>query len=247
MLCGPGFSSRVVYNALRQRGSIERVIMEEKPALTQTLRRKLKKLGWWRTTGQLLFLLYSKCLGWVSRKRRQSLITGQGLDDSEISPVNLRRVTSVNSEEVVRALKDINPDAVIINGTRIISAEVLAAVDAPFLNTHMGITPRYRGVHGGYWALANNDPEHCGVTVHLVDSGIDTGGVLYQAVIEVQPQDNYTTYPVIQLAAALPLLRRALDDIAANGPQVTEGPGPSQLWYHPTLWQYLRNRWNGIR
>ena len=41
---------------------------------------------------------------------------------------------------------------------------------------HAGITPQYRGVHGGYWAVVNNDPEHCGVTIHFVDKGIDTGG-----------------------------------------------------------------------
>jgi methionyl-tRNA formyltransferase len=43
---------------------------------------------------------------------------------------------------------------------------------------HAGITPRYRGTHGGYWVLLNNDPGHCGVTIHLVDPGIDTGSIV---------------------------------------------------------------------
>src|SRR5438093_9923670 len=48
---------------------------------------------------------------------------------------------------------------VVVNGTRIISEAVLTASDAVFINMHAGITPKYRGVHGGYWALYNGDGE----------------------------------------------------------------------------------------
>ncbi len=56
----------------------------------------------------------------------------------------------------------------------------LAAIDAPFINYHAGINPKYRGQHPGYWALASDDAENAGVTIHLVDEGVDTGSVLYQ-------------------------------------------------------------------
>ena len=45
----------------------------------------------------------------------------------------------------------------VVNGTRILSRRMLESIDAVFLNMHVGITPKYRGVHGGYWALANGD------------------------------------------------------------------------------------------
>jgi folate-dependent phosphoribosylglycinamide formyltransferase PurN len=66
-------------------------------------------------------------------------------------------------------LKAINPDLVIVNGTRIISKKVLSSINSKFVNIHVGITPKYRGVHGTYWALVNNDVENSGVTVHFVD------------------------------------------------------------------------------
>ena len=56
------------------------------------------------------------------------------------------------------------------------TSPLLEAVPAVFLNTLAGITPSYRGVHGAYWALVQRQPDACGVTVHLVDAGIDTGG-----------------------------------------------------------------------
>ena len=63
-----------------------------------------------------------------------------------------------------------------------------------------GITPLYRGVHGAYWALAEGRRDLCGVTVHRVDAGIDTGEVLAQVLIDPTPQDNFVTYPWLQVA-----------------------------------------------
>jgi methionyl-tRNA formyltransferase len=42
-----------------------------------------------------------------------------------------------------------------------------SSINSKFVNIHVGITPKYRGVHGTYWALVNNDVENSGVTVHL--------------------------------------------------------------------------------
>jgi methionyl-tRNA formyltransferase len=141
---------------------------------------------------------------------------------------------------MIGALTALKPDAVVVNGTRIISKNVLSCIDAPFINTHMGITPRYRGVHGGYWALARGDAEHCGVTVHLVDQGIDTGGVLYQDTIRSEESDNFTTYPIHQIAEAIPLMKAALKDVEERRLTVKAGVLPSQLWYHPTIAEYFQ-------
>ena len=92
-------------------------------------------------------------------------------------------VPSVNSDLTIAELKRLSPAVVVVNGTRIIQEKVLGCVDAVFLNTHAGITPMYRGVHGGYWALASGDASNCGVTIHKVDKGIDTGSIVAQATI----------------------------------------------------------------
>ena len=83
---------------------------------------------------------------------------------------------------------------------------MLASAGCPVLNMHAGITPRYRGVHGGYWALAEHHPEWVGTTVHLVDPGIDTGGILAQTTFEVSGEDTIATYPDLHLVHGLPLL-----------------------------------------
>jgi folate-dependent phosphoribosylglycinamide formyltransferase PurN len=136
-----------------------------------------------------------------------------------------------------------DPKVVVINGTRIITERVLSATGAIFLNMHAGVTPLYRGVHGAYWALVSNDPEHCGVTVHVVDKGIDTGSIVAQAHIAPAPEDSFVTYPYLQLAAGLPLLEQAVREaLGGNLRCLPAPPGESRLWSHPGIIEYLRNR-----
>jgi folate-dependent phosphoribosylglycinamide formyltransferase PurN len=112
------------------------------------------------------------------------------------------------------------------------------------LNTHAGITPLYRGVHGGYWALAEGRPELAGTTVHFVDEGIDTGRIVDQAFIQVTPDDSFATYPYLHVAAGLSILIPAVERTLA-GTLEPRGPRdalPSRLRTHPTLWGYLGTR-----
>jgi phosphoribosylglycinamide formyltransferase 1 len=248
LLAGDGLSTRVMYHALREVFDIVEVVLEQKPSVLKMLRHRASKLGVVQTVGQLAFILYSRLLGHLSRPRIEQLLHRHGLSGEPIPAQAIARVDSANARGVAKRLRRLAPQAVVVNGTRILSKKLLNAVDAPFINTHMGITPMYRGVHGGYWALRNDDPAHCGVTVHLVDAGVDTGGILYQSVIAPGSDDNFATYPILQLAQGIPLMRAALRDVAAERVLPRIGEGPSQQWYHPTLLGYWRaRRRQGVR
>ncbi len=242
LLCGPSRSSRVMYHFLAKGFHLVRVIEETKPSGLRLLARRLKKLGLVTVTGQVAFMLLGKLRQRFSEPRVRALLMKFELDDSAIPAEFVARVDSVNNQSTVDLLKSLAPDVVVVNGTRIISERVLTTITCPFVNTHMGTTPRYRGVHGAYWALAENDKANCGVTVHLVDPGIDTGAVLYQARITPEPVDNFDTYTIYQLHAAIPLMKAALDDIRSGRLHPIPGVGPSRLWSHPTIWTYL-HRW----
>lgn len=53
-----------------------------------------------------------------------------------------------------------------------------------FVNLHNGPLPKYRGVNPINWALKNNEEQH-GVTLHLIDEGIDTGDILDQEIFSI--------------------------------------------------------------
>ncbi len=242
MLVDAGELSRIMYNGLKEEFEIIRLVVEDDISSLPLIYRRIRRFGLWRTIGQILFVLFNKVIRWLSAERIAVIKRDHGLDCAGYPSEKVTAVENVNDDQVVQLLRRIAPDAVVVNGTRIISERVLAATDAVFLNTHVGITPRYRGVHGGYWALVNGDASHCGVTVHLVDKGIDTGGVLYQETIAIGRADNIDTYPYLQIARAIPLMKRALRDVANGALTVRPGIGPSRLWSHPTLAEYLRYR-----
>jgi folate-dependent phosphoribosylglycinamide formyltransferase PurN len=244
VLAGPGVSTRILYHALERRFGVAKVIIEEPVPTRQLLRRRLRKLGARAVAGQVAFkLAIEPLLARRARARLDEIKREHALDDSEIPKDAVVEVSSVNAPETLGALRELLPDVVILNGTRIVAKHVLEGIASPIINMHAGITPLYRGVHGGYWALANRDPDNCGVTVHLVDAGIDTGRILGQACIHPTIADNFVTYPMLQLAEGLPLLLAAVEDLVEGRARTKPPPsGASRLWSHPTIGEYVAAR-----
>ncbi len=241
LLCSEGDSTRAVYNALNDEFASVTVLMEDEISRLQMAKRRAAMLGIIKTAGQVAFAAaVSPILNWAARDRIREIETEFRLR-KEMPTECVIRIRNVNSTEAIEKLREIDPDVVVVNGTRIIGKETLSAVDVPFINTHAGITPLYRGVHGGYWALAEGRTDLVGTTVHLVDKGIDTGSIIAQSFFSVTKEDNFATYPYLHTAAGLPLLVQAVRD-ALNG---TLKSGSSQLQlnsklrYHPTAWQYV--------
>jgi methionyl-tRNA formyltransferase len=240
ILATDGQSTNMLYHALKDDYQVK-VILEERISRVELVKKRLKKFSVPVVMGQLLFQI--GYLPWLRRKSGQRLteIEQQNNLINQAVPQNVTTwVNSANSEQCRLLLRSINPAVVVLCGTRILDTETLNCLRVPFVNIHAGITPLYRGVHGGYWALANNDPENCGVTVHFVDSGIDTGNILAQGVIKPTSQDNFTTYPILQLAVGIELLKDCLPAILNGTAVATKPQGKGKLWYHPTLSEYLR-------
>ena len=243
LLAGKGISTDILYNSLKNDFNIEAIILEEPVPPKEFIKKRIKKLGIWKVTGQILFQFsIVKYLNLSSVKRKKEILEQYGLDDSPLPTEKVVSLKSVNDTDCITLLQKINPDLVIVNGTRIISKEILNCIPVKFINIHAGITPKYRNVHGAYWALINNDYANCGVTVHLVDPGIDTGSIIYQKTINVTNKDNFVTYPLLQLAEGIIYLKKALEDIFEEELTLIKGTDESKMWHHPTLWQYLYRR-----
>lgn len=243
ILAGQGITSNIVYNSIKKDFNIEAIIFEKQVSRKTLLKKRIKKLGLWKVLGQVVFqVLVMNWLELTSKIRKAQILKQNGLDDSLPPVAKTFFVESVNDNATVKILQKLNPDLVVVNGTRIISEKILKSLSVPFINTHAGITPKYRNVHGAYWAIVNNDMENCGVTVHLVDKGIDTGSIIYQETIEIIEKDNFVTYPILQIAVGVGCLKKAINDIFEGSLIIKKRKSESALWYHPTLGQYLYHR-----
>jgi folate-dependent phosphoribosylglycinamide formyltransferase PurN len=246
ILAGKGESSSILFNAVNERFPVDKIIFEESVSKKKFFQRRVKKLGYLKVIGQLLFLVFIVPLIKLGKANRiQEILQKYQLNKTRINPNKIIEVGSINESIVVEQIKASNPDLILINGTRIISKKILKSTSAPFINIHAGITPKYRGVHGAYWALYNQDPELCGVSVHLVDPGIDTGGVLAQKIIKPTKEDNYSTYPFIQMGEGISLLKNKVIPNFMKSGKLNSIPSISKesfLWSHPTIFQYIKQR-----
>lgn len=250
VLGGPTENTRIVTNWLSSHFGDVSLLIEQPTPRRKFLANRVKRYGLLTTAGQVLYAaLVAPLLKRSSRARVREILELHGLD---VSPpgVPTFHVPSVNSKAAREVIARLAPDLVVVQGTRIVGKRTLDAIPVPVVNTHMGVTPLYRGVHGGYWALAEGRRDLAGTTIFLIDRGIDTGAVLAQVMFSPGPRDSIVTYPYLHLATALPVMTDTLPEVAAGRAQAARNPLglESKLRTHPTLWGYLY-RWlvRGVR
>lgn len=112
------------------------------------------------------------------------------------------------------------PDLVVCAGfMKLVSADFLAAFDRRVLNTHPSLLPKHPGVHAVRDTLAAGDAE-AGASVMWIDEGPDTGPVLAQVVVPVEPGDDEATLHARIKAAEAPLyvetIRRLIREITTS-------------------------------
>ncbi|MDX8142689.1 phosphoribosylglycinamide formyltransferase [Lentzea sp. BCCO 10_0061] len=91
------------------------------------------------------------------------------------------------------AVASYEPDLVVSAGfMKIIGEQFLARFGGRMINTHPALLPAFPGAHGVRDALAYG-VHVTGSTVHLVDAGVDTGPILAQEAVVVEPGDTEET------------------------------------------------------
>jgi len=86
------------------------------------------------------------------------------------------KVGALDSPGAVTAVGAERPDLLIYAGGGILRKAILEIARIGTLNAHMGLLPRFRGMNVAEWSRWYGAPTGC--TVHLVDSGIDTGDIV---------------------------------------------------------------------
>lgn len=233
----------IIANALIDRFGPVDVILEEGEPRSALIRRRIRKFGYVNAAGQTAMMVWTVLAKRLLKGRVARIVDENGLKTKPVQGQAITHVPSVNAPEFRSAVERLKPDLLFLVGCRMMKAEMLAAMPCPVVNYHAGINPKYRGMNGGYWALASGDAENFGGTVHLVDAGVDTGGTLYQARGKPARGDNFMTYAFRQVAMSREICVKAADDALAGHATVVASELPSKQWFHPTIWAYF---WTGL-
>jgi phosphoribosylglycinamide formyltransferase-1 len=120
------------------------------------------------------------------------------------------------------AVSSYQPDLVVLAGfMRILGPPLLERFPGKVVNTHPALLPSFPGAHAVRDALAYG-VKVTGVTVHLVDAGVDTGPIVAQAAVGVRDDDDEQTLHERIKVAERTLLVDAVGRLARGGLR-TEG------------------------
>ncbi|MGO1466611.1 MAG: phosphoribosylglycinamide formyltransferase [Microbacterium gubbeenense] len=96
-------------------------------------------------------------------------------------------------EELAVQLRAWNPDLIVLSGLmRLLPDNVVAEFAPRIINTHPAYLPEFPGAHGVRDALASG-ATRTGASVIQVDGGVDTGPILAQERVEIEPGDTEST------------------------------------------------------
>lgn len=129
---------------------------------------------------------------------------------------NLREVASTygfpvitcadqNSPAPVAQLKQWSPDVAIFTGGNILRDDVLRVPRLGVINSHIALLPEIRGMSSPEWSLLSGVP--LGITIHFMDSGIDTGpNLLRREFTAADACDNLTDLRNRMIAEGIELI-----------------------------------------
>lgn len=99
--------------------------------------------------------------------------------------------------------------------TKKIPARVRAAAVHGGIGVHPSLLPRHRGPDPTFWAIDSGD-EETGVTAHVLEDEYDTGAILAQRTLRIDPSWNAWTLAKKLDRPSLALLREVVRDIHAH-------------------------------
>ncbi len=231
-------SSRVIADFLLQEKLIDKVVFETgKVAKKKKIVRMLKKRPLWK-----LLLLPFDIFFLLIMTSKANRLFNKRYKTIPNPPIDLW-VDDVNEETSQSFLKNEQPDILLIYGTSILKKSVLNIPKLCVLNIHGAIVPKYRNVHGEFWAVAHHNYEELGTSILVADEGVDSGSVVSQRTIGVKKPISVSEAKLSVFEETLKITREVLLD--AHRGNISKHPQSKlhqAVFQTPTFFDWIKFR-----
>lgn len=110
---------------------------------------------------------------------------------AEDNGIRVETPDSVNTEDFVKMLKDLEIDYIVVVAFgQLIKDILLDSFKDRIINLHPSLLPLYRGASPMQFTLLNGD-EKTAATAMLIEKAMDSGDILIQREMDIDPSDDY--------------------------------------------------------
>jgi len=109
---------------------------------------------------------------------------------AEAHGVPVHFVNNYHSPEAIALMREADADLGVVLGTNILKESVFKIPRLGSINVHQGLAPYYRGCPAVFWELFNDERE-VGLTVHFVETKVDTGKIVMQETVPLEYDFSY--------------------------------------------------------
>ena len=156
---------------------------------------------------------------------------------------------NINSQNVYDFTKELNPDLIVISGTRIVKEKLLSLQPSiGILNLHTGLSPYIKGgPNCTNWCISTEQFHLIGNTVMWVDLGIDTGNIVTTEFTDFTGDESLLEIHIKVMEHAHELCLKAIKHVA-NGKHanVQQDKVAKGLTYYTKQWR-LKNKIDLVR
>jgi methionyl-tRNA formyltransferase len=154
---------------------------------------------------------------------------------------------SINSKSSLDRIAALEPDVLVsIAGNEIFKTPLLNLAPKGCLNVHTALLPKYRGLMPSFWVLKHKE-QRTGVSVFLVDEGIDSGPIVVQKSLEIGEMSQEELIRKTKILG-MEAVAEALDIIDTPSPDFIENSDDKMSYFgFPTSDDVREFRKNGAR
>lgn len=181
--------------------------------------------------------LYFKIMGKRSSKRPHAGMLPKTYTINQLAEaydLNVLERSDLNSESFLELVQQFNADLFISVASPIIFKEKLISIpQIGCINIHNAPLPFYRGMLPNFWQLYHGEKQ-AGITIHRIFVGIDTGDIIKQVFVPIEPNDSLHDMIVKTKRIGADLMIEVIDDFRSGKISYSPLAGEGSYYTFPT-------------
>ena len=158
----------------------------------------------------------------------------------------IHAVPDLHAEQVLERVRSLNPDLGLIYGSPLLKPQLFGIPRFGTAGIHHGKMPQYRGKKTTFWSMYNGE-ETAGVTIQLVNAGIDTGQIVQRGEVRIGRKSIATVRQELE-ELGFTLYVQAILDLKRGVARLVRETGPKgKLYKDPRLTDLVTFWWRQLK